>query len=230
MRFHYADLDSCHTAAGLVIAIDVIRAFTTAACVLSRGASAVIPVGSIEEALAIREHNPDWLVCGEMKGLPPAGFNFGNSPTQVLELDLSGRTVVQRTSAGTQGIVRSTGAAALLAASFVVASATVEYVRSLAPADVTFVTTGSVFDGGDEDVSCAEYLQACLSGFAPDPAPYLDRVRSAHDARPFFDPSRPEFPETDIMYCTDLDRFDFAMPVVRRDRLHVMRSMRSVPR
>src|SRR5574342_650993 len=109
MRFRYTDLDSCHTADGLVIAIDVIRAFTTAACVLSRGADSIIPVGTIEEALAIREQNPDWLVCGEMKGIPPPGFNFGNSPTQVLDLDLRGRTVVQRTSAGTQGIVRSTG-------------------------------------------------------------------------------------------------------------------------
>jgi 2-phosphosulfolactate phosphatase len=226
MRFHYTDLDTCHTAEGLVIAIDVIRAFTTAACVLSRGADSIIPVGSIEEALAIREQNPGWLVCGEMKGIPPAGFNFGNSPTQVLDLDLRGRTVVQRTSAGTQGIVRSTRAAALLAASFVVASATVRYVQSLAPESVTFVATGQVYDGGAEDIACAEYLEACLRGPAPDASPYLERVRSSHDARVFFDPARPEFPETDIMYCTDLDRFNFAMPVERRDGLHVMRSVR----
>jgi 2-phosphosulfolactate phosphatase len=47
------------------------------------------------------------MACGEVNGLPPEGFDFGNSPTQVMKLDLRGRALVQRTSAGTQGIVRS---------------------------------------------------------------------------------------------------------------------------
>jgi len=222
MDFQYADLETCSTSTGLVAVIDVLRAFTTAAFALAGGARRVIPVGSIDEALAFKRGNPGSLACGEMKGLPPSGFDVGNSPTRLLEMDLQGRTLVQRTSAGTQGVVRSLAAERLLAASFVVAQATVRYIQRLAPEQVTFVITGGSFDGGAEDLACAQYMEACLRGMDPDPAPYLERVRTAPDARPFLDPSRPQFPESDLAYATDLDRFDFAMPVRREGGLHVI--------
>ncbi len=40
--------------------------------------------------------------------------------------------------------------------------------------------------------------------------------------RIFADPARPEYPAIDLDYATDLDRFDFAMVVERRDGLLVM--------
>jgi 2-phosphosulfolactate phosphatase len=216
MNFHYATLDTCSSSTGLVVVIDVIRAFTSAAFALSRGAEWIVPVGTIEEAIEYKRLNPGSLACGEVNGLPFPGFDFGNSPTQIMSLDLTGRTIAQRTSAGTQGVVRSTAADTLFAASFVVAAATVDCIRALSPESITFVITGQVFDGGAEDLACAAYLEACLSGLAPDPSPYLDQVRQSHDARIFYDPSRPDFPESDIIYCTNLDRFEFAMPI-RRD-------------
>src|SRR5512134_4014389 len=107
MKFYYANLETCHTAAGVVIVIDVIRAFTNAAYAFGRGAKEIYPVSAVEEALELRAAIPDSLVCGEVGGIPPPGFDFGNSPTQTDILDLSGRTLIQRTGAGTQGIGRS---------------------------------------------------------------------------------------------------------------------------
>ncbi|MGE5250828.1 MAG: 2-phosphosulfolactate phosphatase [Bacteroidota bacterium] len=225
MSFPYLDLTSCHSAAGLVIVIDVIRAFTSAAFIFGQGAQQIIPVGTVEEALDLKRRIPGALACGEVKGLPPPGFDFGNSPTQALTLDLAGRTVIQRTSAGTQGVVGSTRAGQMLVASFVVAAATVRYIRLLAPAAVSFVVTGRRAAGGDEDLACAEYLAACLDGQTPDPGPYLDRVRRCPDAQLILDPARPEFPETDLLHCTSLDRFDFAMPVSRENGYHVIRKV-----
>ena len=46
---------------------------------------------------------------GEVGGLRPEGFDFGNSPTYINDADLSGLTMIHRTSAGTQGVVRSQG-------------------------------------------------------------------------------------------------------------------------
>src|SRR5512143_3508640 len=115
MNFHYTNLYTCHETSGVMIAIDVIRAFTNTAYAFARGASEVYPVSTVEEALQLKAAIPNSLVCGEVGGIPPEGFDFGNSPTQTNKLELNGRTLIQRTSAGTQGIVRSLHADTLLA-------------------------------------------------------------------------------------------------------------------
>jgi len=51
----------------------------------------------------------------------------------------------------------------------------------------------------------------------PNPEPFLERVRKSRDASYHFDSARPEFPAVDIDYCTSLDRFDFAMPVIQEN-------------
>jgi 2-phosphosulfolactate phosphatase len=226
MEFHYTDLDDCPDATGLVVVVDVLRAFSNAAYVFARGADRIHPVRRIREALELKAAIPGALACGEEGGLPPEGFDFGNSPTQTRELDLRGRVIVQRTGAGTQGIVRSARAETLLAASFVVAGATVRHIQRCAPPQVTFVVTGRGENGrGDEDLACAQYLEALLKGERPDPAPWLDRVRNSFDAGFHRDPSQPEFPLSDLDYCTALDAFDFAMPAVREDSLFTIRPL-----
>jgi 2-phosphosulfolactate phosphatase len=98
-------LDGATQATGAVAIIDVFRAFTTAAVVLANGASHIIMVSTVEEALALREGGIGQCCMGEVRGRAPTGFDFGNSPFEVNETDFSGKVVIQRTSAGTQGIV-----------------------------------------------------------------------------------------------------------------------------
>lgn len=225
MRIQQATLETCDQATGTVVAIDVIRAFTTAAFAFAAGARDIVLVGEVEAALALRERLPGSLVMGEVGGQQPEGFDFGNSPSALIGLDLSGRRLIQRTSAGTQGVVRSTRAEALMASSFVCASATVRYLRHQAPESVTFVVTGTgVYQDGDEDVACADYLTALLRGQSPDVAPYLDRVRGSRDGQ-FFLRLASSFPMGDMDCCLSVDRFDFAMVIERRDGLLVMRAV-----
>ena len=226
MKFHYTNLETCHEATGLVVVVDVIRAFTNAAFAFSRGATEIYPVKGVEEALNLKARTPNSLVCGEVGGIPPEGFDFGNSPTQTNTLDLTGKIVVQRTGAGTQGIVRSVNASTLLAASLVVAGATIKYIRTLTPDSVTFVITGESYNGGEEDFACAEYLQALLRGEAPDPAPFVERVFNSRDAFLHLDPNQTAFPRSDLDYCTHIDAFDFVMRVTQADGRHVMRAIR----
>jgi len=89
MKFNYASIETCHTASGLVIVIDVLRAFSNAAYAFSRGAKEIILVSTVEEALDLKSKLPNAKAMGEVGGLPPAGFDFGNSPTQILEEDLA---------------------------------------------------------------------------------------------------------------------------------------------
>ena len=41
MKFNYTSLETCHTASGLVVVIDVLRAFSNAAYAFSRGAKEI---------------------------------------------------------------------------------------------------------------------------------------------------------------------------------------------
>lgn len=222
MKFHYAHLEDCHTATGVVIVIDVLRAFSTAAYAFSLGARQILLVSSVEEALALRPQVPNSRVMGEVHGLRPEGFDFGNSPTYLVTEDLTGITMIQRTTAGTQGVVRSRNAEILLASSLVVSSATVRHVRGLGADEVTFVITGRDFGGGDEDLACAEYLEALFSGQRPEPAPFIQRVFASKDGSQHLDPNRIGFPFSDLDYCTQIDKFDFAMPIERKDGRLIM--------
>ena len=227
MKFHYTNLESCHTATGVVVVIDVIRAFTNAAFAFDRGAREIYPVGTVEEALQLRAETPNALVCGEVGGLPPDEFDFGNSPTHTCQLDLSGKVIVQRTGAGTQGIVKSVEAETMLAASLVVAGATANHIRKLAREAVTFVITGQFTpERGDEDLACAEYLETLLRGENPDPAPVVERVFHSRDALMHLDPNLLAFPRSDLDYCAQIDAFDFVMLVTKENGRHVMRAVR----
>ncbi len=170
MKFHYRYLEDCHTATGTVIVIDVLRAFSTAAYAFSMGAREILLVGTVEEALSLRQQVQNSKVMGEVNGIRPDGFDFGNSPTYLSQEDLSGVTMIQRTTAGTQGAVRSRNAEVLLASSLVVADATVKRVKKLGSDQITFVITGKDFGGGDEDLACAEYLEALLKRNGPTPS------------------------------------------------------------
>ena len=226
MNFHYTDLHDCHTAKGVVIVIDVLRAFSTAAYAFARGAKKIILVSTVEEALSLKSTLSPSQAMGEIEGLRPEGFEFGNSPTHINEADLSGITMIDRTSAGTQGVVRSQGAEVLLAASFVVANATVRYISNLAAPEVTFVITGKSYNGGGEDIACAEYLEELLRGTQPDVKPFLKRVFESKDAFPHLNPEQRAFPRSDLDYCTRVDKFDFAMPIFREDGRFIMRAVK----
>lgn len=220
MEFDYVDNETCSNATGVVVVIDVIRAFSNAAYAFSVGAESITLVSGVEEALALRKEIPGSLVMGEVGGLPPEGFDFGNSPTEIVQQDLRGKHLIQRTGAGTQGAVRSQNAGKLFAASFVVAEATVRAIRALTPSKVTFVITGRDFYG--EDCICAEYLEARLKDETPDPRPFLERAMNANEIRLM----PPEiFPNitSDIDYCSRLDYCNFAMPISREYGRLVMR-------
>lgn len=226
MKFQFANNDSCAAATGVVVVIDVVRAFTTAAFALAAGAQRILLVSEVDQALALRGRIPGALVMGEVGGLLAEGFDLWNSPAQFAGLDISGKTIVQRTSAGTQGIVRSVNAGHLFAASFVVAGATARAVQALDPPEVTFVITGEHPkhpSWGREDRACADYIAALLAGHAPDPRGYLTWTGAFIEEHLANVPAdiRAAF-QADLDLCTQVDRFPFTLRVDRRDGLFVM--------
>ena len=200
-----------------VVVIDVLRSFTTAAIALSRGARAIFPVESVAGAAALAARMTHSVSVGAVGGGDPVpGFDFSNSPAALAEAALAGKNVVLTTAAGVRGLQRYAGARRLFAASLVCARATAAAIRAAKAREVCFVITGEWVDrDGDEDIACADYIEALLKSDTPDPADFAQRVRDSDFGRRFRSGAWPNLPLADLDLATEVDRFDFAMPVRR---------------
>jgi 2-phosphosulfolactate phosphatase len=214
MNFSFVSIGECRSVEGVVVVIDVLRAFSFAAYALASGAERLILVDDLNEAKELASAMPG-AIAGK-DGPPAEGFDLLNSPGQVLERrDLHGKTIVHCTTSGTVGAVACRHAQHLYCASFVVAGATVERIRTIGPERVTFVITG---DGGTapEDAACAEYLAETLSrDVSPDPAPFLAQVALAGGRlERAVKLGHRGVHEDDVKLCMALNRFNFALQVV----------------
>lgn len=208
-----------------VVVIDVLRSFTSASVALARGAGAVYPVEDILAAMQLFERLPAPLTVGAVGGGDPIpGFDFGNSPSALEGADLAGRELILCTAAGVRGLQRFRGARRLFATSLTCARATADAIRAAGAREVCFVITGEWVDrDGDEDVACADYIEALLRGESPDATAHAERVRHSDFGRRFTAGTWPNLPLADLELATQADRFAFAMPVQREDGHLVIR-------
>ena len=110
---------------GTPVIVDVLRASSTIVAALWAGAEQVIPVEIAGEALDLGK-SIDAVLVGERGGKKIDGFDYNNSPTEMLGADIKGKTVVITTSNGTRimtegGVIGST----------LNAGAVAEYIMSL---------------------------------------------------------------------------------------------------
>lgn len=204
--------------AGPVVAIDVIRAFTTCAYAFASGARAIYLVASVAEALAFKARHPGALAMGEDGGLKPDGFDFSNSPVAVAETDLRGRTLVQRTSAGTRGALAARSASRVWCASLVCASATARAVMATELGAPGYVITGRFEDRpdcGEDDLAVARFIEQARRGLALDSEAVAREVLQSDEARRTLALGAADAHPSDIAYATRVDAFDFAMELCR---------------
>ena len=129
-------------ATGAAIIIDVFRAFTTAAIAFDHGAKDITLVAEVEEALALRERGIGDVLMGEVDGKRPEGFDYGNSPYEVSQVDFTGKSIVQSTRAGTVGVAAAANADTIYLGSLAVAQATVRAVVADGPPIVSIIAMG----------------------------------------------------------------------------------------
>jgi 2-phosphosulfolactate phosphatase len=88
--------------ASACILLDELRASSTIVALLERGATAVVPAGSLADARRLaRRIGPGALLAGEHHVVRAPGFDVGNSPAEVLASDVAGRTAILSTRNGT---------------------------------------------------------------------------------------------------------------------------------
>jgi 2-phosphosulfolactate phosphatase len=211
-------------ARGVVIAIDVIRAFTVAAYAMAGGARRLWLVRTTDEAFALCRQEPGALLAGEIGGRLIPGFDLNNSPSLMASTDVRGRTIIQRTGAGTQGAAGAINATHLLICSLANARATATCARKLAETTgglVTLLLTEGYsqqkpFSG--EDAVCADYLEALLLGQENARAQLADNLAllEASGRFDFMKQGEADFPFEDIALIKGVDRFDFMMAGQRK--------------
>jgi 2-phosphosulfolactate phosphatase len=221
-------INGAQQADGLVVVIDVFRAFSTACYAFSRGASRILPVGDIEEAFRLAKDLPGSVLMGEHNERRIPGFDFGNSPTHILEADLSGKTIIHRSSSGTQGIVNAIHADEIITGSFVNADAIARYIRYRSPETVSLVCMGYAGERpSQEDTFLAEHIRNLLLKKPTRFDEMVDVLRKGDGAR-LLDPAHQEWsPASDFDLCLSLDRFDFILRLEEENGIRYLNRMES---
>lgn len=151
-----------------VFVIDILRATTTLCAALNHGAKAVIPVGSTEEALRLAQTigSTDVLLAGEKNCARIPGFQLGNSPLEMTESAVRGKTLIVTTSNGTQTLLACQGAEAVYLAAAVNLSPAAEKVRGAVESGHHILVVCAGRDGAFslDDAYCAGRLVAAVFG------------------------------------------------------------------
>jgi 2-phosphosulfolactate phosphatase len=203
--------------------VDVLRASSSIVMLLERGAAHVVAAASIEDARSLNDRLPDHLLCGERGGLPPEGFDYGNSPAEFARLDLAGRGAILATSNGTRVLAALADAPAVLVGSLLnrteCARTALEMVRrrrldvsvvcSAAYGGSTFVLedalgAGAIVEaavGVEPGLECGDAARFARDAFVTASQDLKEAVASAYHARELTEAGLGE----DVAYCARLD-------------------------
>jgi len=220
-------IEGAKQATGVAVIIDVFRAFSVEAYAMASGAKTIIPVGDKQLAYDLKKQNPDYILIGERQGKILPGFDYGNSPSQIENVDFTGKTVIHTTSAGTQGIANAKNADVILTGSLVNAKAIAEYIKKKNFEDVSLVCMGLAGTSPiEEDTLCAEYIKSLLEN---NPIELIDRIKDLKktSGAKFFDESKKDvFPEKDFYMSTDFDKFNFILKVEHKDNFDYIKKIK----
>ncbi len=154
------------------VVLDVLRATSTMTTALAHGAAAIIPVAEIEEARRLKDASPERILAGERHGLPPEGFEKGNSPLEFL--DCQGREVVLTTTNGTWAIGCCQGARSIRVGALLNLGTTAKKLASCSR--VVLVAAGTFETPALEDIYAAGALVDLLASHEPTDAAITARA------------------------------------------------------
>ncbi|HEX7336775.1 MAG TPA: 2-phosphosulfolactate phosphatase [Gemmatimonadales bacterium] len=151
-----------------IFVVDILRATTVMCAALHHGAKALIPVASTEEALRLAQTigKSEVLLAGERNCQRITGFHLGNSPLEMTERAVRGKTIIVTTSNGTKALLACQGAGAVYPAAAANLSVAAERAREAAEAGqrILIVCAGRAETFALDDAYCAGRLVAAILG------------------------------------------------------------------
>ena len=224
MRIYRQQLLSGAAAArDTAVIIDVYRAFTCSAMLLSLGVECLLIEEDPDKVLELKKRFGH-LALGEIGGVMVKGFDLGNSPSEIAAAGpdfFRGRTVVQRTSAGVRGVFAAINSCdRVFAAAYTTARAVAAAVKRINPSEIHLVAMG---DSGStivpEDEECAAYIHHLLDPNQPyDHLSSLARILDHESSQKFLRSDKAHYPAADVAWCLQPDILEPAMEAVLTDR------------
>jgi len=233
-RFDQKDLD-VEVRGSIAAVIDVIRATSSIAALFAGGAGSVTIAATLEEAYRLKKKEPGKLLCGEVSGLPPEGFDYGNSPLEFSRLKLGGRKAILKTTNGTASFLRARESQAVYSLSALNFSAVLKKILEEAEKtgkDILFICSGELGRLAYDDAYIAGLAVKYIMENSPEPPGLSDSARLILSAvKGDRDIERALEASTsarslkavglgdDIPFCARLDEYDVAPEAFVRDNM-----------
>jgi 2-phosphosulfolactate phosphatase len=211
-------VEGAQQAKGLTVIIDVFRAFTTACYIMEKQPQKLILVEHLEQAFLLKEKYSDCLLIGERHEQKPEGFDFGNSPTHILNANIANKVVIQSTSAGTKGVLNAIHAEEIISGSFVNIQSIVNYILFKKPKHLSLVCMGYAAEKpSDEDTFCAESIIKLIHNETIQMPSIIEKLKTGAGARFFLAEKQHYAPANDFYLCTHMNTFNFVLKGVQID-------------
>lgn len=218
------------------LVVDVLRATSVVAVLLDRGIRQIYPTSTIEEGLVLRDkfvgEGTKVILVGERGGLPPAGFDAGNSPTAIETIKSNAQIAIQATTNGTPALLACAGAPLVMPAAVLNATA-VTNAALQANRDILIVCAGLRGGFGEDDFLAAGLLTDSLVAAGATPGTQTREALSLYaTARTDLAAAlrRTEHGiataelgfDKDIVLCATRDRYADVASLVERDGIPVL--------
>ncbi len=227
-----------HAGTRLCVVVDALRATSSMVTMLARGVQEIAVAGSIAEARELKARMPERLLCGESGGLPPAGFDYGNSPSEFAEAELNGRTAIMATSNGTRALLATAAVPLTLTGSLLNRATAARVAGTVAEQqswDIAFVCAGNALGTAfslEDTAVCGAIIEQIVANrpVAIDDVVLTDTAMAAYRLWRSFTAPRAVVGEPvhgqqltklglakDLDFCAQLDRYDVAPRLCRND-------------
>ncbi len=164
------------------VLIDIFRATTTIPLMIYRGAASIIPVRTVTDTRKLKAKNPDYLTSGERYGIRIPGFNYGNSPSAIMNTDLSGKTLLFTSTNGIKVLFKIMEYPGdIYISSFINFSATYNAIKDRE--NVSIIVSNRPDGISDEDYIYANMLKSKLEGNNVDINDYCNQIRESHGSK-----------------------------------------------
>ncbi len=205
----YSPSDDASKIQGFTIVVDILRAFSTAYYIHQNKPKKYIVTDNIEHAFSLKIKYKNVLLIGERQGIKIDGFDFGNSPTEVINNNFNNNCVVHTTTAGTKGLLLQPPHNEVIIGGFINCDAIHNYIKSKNIEIINIYCTApkdSMY--GEEDYLFVEYFTDKL---LEKPTYFEKIVTKIRNGTGKGFKNNGFAPYTDLLYCLDYSRFDYIL-------------------
>ncbi|EHL69816.1 2-phosphosulfolactate phosphatase [Cloacibacillus evryensis] len=149
------------------VVVDLLRATTQITTFFDGGGNVLVPLRDVDEAFRMKERlGEEWKIMGERGGLPAPGFDFGNSPLELLDAGVPEFAIIT-TSNGTRALMRAADGCRRVLAGCARNAEAVCWDAICSGKNIGIVCAGRNGEFSLEDTVCAGMLVEKLLALAP---------------------------------------------------------------